>query len=160
MQFGAGMPIACASHALLCMQLIILVYYRHGVLLISVLCFMLLFHCEFASLMCCSSCSHVRELRPVPGSLPVINVHAGGEVSPATMFEMEQMHTFEWSIDRHSKVLEQAKSSRMLSAVVELLGGRVAGGNSTTIFVGHDIDINGLGILLNVGWHAPPFADK
>jgi hypothetical protein len=78
-----------------------------------------------------------------------------GDVSPAEMFAMEQMHVYEWAIDRHSKTIEQAKSSRMLATIVRLLGGR---GNDTTVFVGHDTDINGLGRLLDIGWHAPPFA--
>eukprot|EP01052_Picozoa_sp_SAG31_P008121 SAG31_NODE_402_length_16197_cov_5.262425_9_plen_790_part_00 len=78
-----------------------------------------------------------------------------GEVTPAEIFAMEQMHVYEWAIDRHSKKIEQAKSSRMLATIVQLLGGEA---NHTSIFLGHDTDINGLGRLLDIGWHAPPFA--
>ena len=78
-----------------------------------------------------------------------------GRVSPSVAHAMGQMRVYEWAIDRYSMVLEQAKSSRMLSEVVRLLAG-----NTTTIFLGHDTDTNGLGRLLDLGWSAPPFADN
>jgi hypothetical protein len=122
---------------------------------------------------------------------------AWGKLGPSPakrMHDLERMHVYEWSIDRRAKVVEQAKSSRMLAAIVSALGeghrsGAAGGGshsraedadssssssesddddnssststgNSTVIFLGHDTDINGLGTLLDLGWHSPPFPDN
>ena len=82
---------------------------------------------------------------------------AWGELKPAEMYQLQQMHVYEWSIDRSAKPIEQAKSSRMLSAIVEALG---EPGNTTTIFVGHDTDLNGLAVLLELGWRALPYPDN
>jgi hypothetical protein len=82
---------------------------------------------------------------------------AWGELTPVEMYALQQMHVYEWAIDRSAKPIEQAKSSHMLAAIVDLLG---QPGNATTIFVGHDTDLNGLGVLLEVGWRVPPFPDN
>jgi hypothetical protein len=82
---------------------------------------------------------------------------AWGALKPTEMYQLQQMLVYEWSSGRSAKLIEQAKPSRMLSAIVEALG---QPGNTTTIFIGHDTDLNGLAVLLEVGWGAPPHPDN
>jgi hypothetical protein len=75
---------------------------------------------------------------------------AWGKLTPDQMYDLQRMHVYEWAIDRSAEAIEAAKSSHMLATIVEAL----AANNTTTIFLGHDTDINGVGKLLDVGWSA------
>jgi hypothetical protein len=81
---------------------------------------------------------------------------AWGKLTPDQMYDLQRMHVYEWAIDRSAEAIEAAKSSHMLATIVEAL----AANNTTTIFLGHDTDINGVGKLLDVGWSAPPLPDN
>jgi hypothetical protein len=92
-----------------------------------------------------------------------------GDVSGADVYRLNQMQVYDWAITRRALPIEQAKSSKMLVAILEALGpgskttlssSADSENTSTTIFVGHDTDVNGVGTLLDVGWKAPPFGDN
>ena len=78
------------------------------------------------------------------------------------------MQVYDWTITRRALPIERAKSSKILAAILQALGlrsGKLSPGAdgdnmTTTIFVGHDTDVNGVGTLLDIGWKAPPFSDN
>ena len=80
-----------------------------------------------------------------------------GEVAPADVYRFNQLQVFDWTVTRRAVPIEQAKSSKMLAAILVALA---QNDNTTTIFMGHDTDVNGVGTLLNIGWKAPPFSDN
>ena len=80
-----------------------------------------------------------------------------GKVVAAEMYDLQRMHVYDWSIDRRSKGIEKAKRNTMLAAIVAALGEK---GNATTVFLGHDTDLNGIGTQLDLGWAAQPFPDN
>jgi hypothetical protein len=101
-----------------------------------------------------------------------------------------QMQAYSWAITRRIPKIEKSKSSCMLAAILSALAapepvvaprrkeaGDVGGSggdgardetsntesndtNTTTIFVGHDTDVNGIGTLLDIGWKASPYPDN
>jgi hypothetical protein len=93
-----------------------------------------------------------------------------GAVSAADVYRYDAQQVYDWAVTRRAVPIEQAKSSPMLKAVLGalgLVGGSGGGGGTgedaaphTTIFMGHDTDVNGVGTLLDLGWQAPPFADN
>jgi len=91
---------------------------------------------------------------------------AWGRLTPPQVYRLDQMQAYDWAITRRAVPIERPKSSTMVAAVLAALGGeRVgtaghAGAPHTTIFVGHDTDVNGVGTLLQLGWSAPPLADN
>ena len=99
-----------------------------------------------------------------------------GQVSDAEAYRLLAMQVYNWAVTRRISKLERAKSSRMLAAILTALApDTVSGynnnnnkdpdmatpaGSDTTVFLGHDTDVNGVGTILDIGWSAPPFPDN
>lgn len=91
---------------------------------------------------------------------------AWGRLTPTEVYRLDQMQVYDWAITRRAIPIERPKSSTMVAAVLAALSGETVDAAArtsaphTTIFVGHDTDVNGVGTLLGLGWSAPLLADN
>eukprot|EP00039_Didymoeca_costata_P003922 m.70511 g.70511 ORF g.70511 m.70511 type:complete len:370 (-) comp12140_c0_seq2:210-1319(-) len=95
---------------------------------------------------------------------------AWGRLNASDIYQLDQMQVYTWAITRRAVPIERPKSSTMVAAILAALGGENVDNNisdndhedgpHTTIFVGHDTDVNGVGTLLGLGWSAPPLSDN
>jgi hypothetical protein len=74
-----------------------------------------------------------------------------GEVSAAGVYRNTRIHVYDWTVTRRALKTEQAWPSKLLAAVLVALR-QTGDGNTTTTFVGHDTDMNGVSTLLDIGW--------
>eukprot|EP00239_Pterosperma_sp_CCMP1384_P009439 CAMPEP_0197865822 /NCGR_PEP_ID=MMETSP1438-20131217/43880_1 /TAXON_ID=1461541 /ORGANISM="Pterosperma sp., Strain CCMP1384" /LENGTH=386 /DNA_ID=CAMNT_0043484335 /DNA_START=154 /DNA_END=1314 /DNA_ORIENTATION=+ len=81
-----------------------------------------------------------------------------GKVTVDEMYDLLQTHVYDWKVTHRSLALEVPKCSPMLAAILEALDPTAT--HDSTVFLGHDTDLNGVGTLLDIGWTAAPYPDN
>ena len=79
-----------------------------------------------------------------------------GRVSPSELYDFLALHVYYRAVNNRGFVIEQRGQSNLLMHMLDDLASD-GKGNEATLYVGHDTQLDGLAVLLNLTWEAPPY---